>query len=302
MGNRVSIITSSREEGRGINSEFQYRCGVLKRLKTSCKDLKRNVADAVAHMESTPQHLRGVGTGYLSLCACLKNGGAGGSSTRCLREAEGGERGPSSRNVIDRQLANESFIGFQSFCDAMDDLKAGVCATFRNDIHERLTNQLEKLLSETEQVLALGKRTKGSMMRFSNATKAVSRYESEAANKGKDLSENKGYAKAVSDRNTKEGSFMADLETFNRRYEEVMVAAQEFCSSTTDIFLDSVVACYREFVTMLDVVETPPWSRFRSAGTEMTLHRMSGVRLSETAAEHRDDNKSSVTTEPKRLD
>ncbi|KAG5478915.1 hypothetical protein CUR178_05496 [Leishmania enriettii] len=301
MGNKVSIINNSGD-GTATGAELQYRHGVLKRLNASCKELKKSVADAVMHTESTPQHLRGVGTGYLNLCACLKHGGGSAGSTHSLRQVEGGERVAFSRSKVDRQLANESYMGFQSFCDAMDDLKAGACATFRAEIHEKFTKELGEMLADTKRALALGKKVKCSMSRFSNAAKLVSRQESAAASKGKDLSVNKSYTKAVSDRNAKEKEFTASLEAFNRQYEEVMAAAQEFCRSTTDVFLDSVVACYREIITMLDVVDTPQRSRFRSEERDIVLQQMPGVGFSESAARNQTDNKSSVATEPKRLD
>ncbi|KAG5478495.1 hypothetical protein LSCM4_04728 [Leishmania orientalis] len=302
MGNKVSIISNSKGDDTATGAELQYRHGVLKRLNASCKELKKSVANAVMHMESTPQHLRGVGTGYLNLCACLKHGGGSGGSTHSRRQAEGSERVAFSRSIVDCQLANESYIGFQSFCDAMDDLKAGACAKFRAEIHEKLTKELGKMLADTKRALALGKKAKGSMSRFSNAAKLVSRQESAAASQGKNLSAKRSYTKAVSDRNAKEKEFTAALEVFDQHYEEVMAAAQEFCGSTTDVFLDSVVACYREIITMLDVVDTPQWSRFRSEERDMVLHQMPGVGFSESAARNQNDNKSSVTTEPKRLD
>lgn len=302
MGNKNSSVDRSDVDDRGIYSEFMYRYETAKKLKLSYVMLKKNVATAVMVMEVTPKHLHDVGTGYSNVCACLKHGGSGGTNSRIQGRGEDREQASISRSRIDRELAEESFQGFQTFCEAMDDIKAGACVKCRTTIHERITVELDRMVLAVERVLKQGRKTMRSMDRFTKVAKYVSRRERAAVSKGTDLSSSKSYAKDVKRRNTKESLYKTELEAFDQLYENVMVGSQDFCTSTTDIFLDSIVGYYREIVATIDFSETPQCSRlrscFRSCEREMVTHQSSGGMFSEMPAEHKDFCKSSPPTVP----
>ncbi|CBZ34309.1 hypothetical protein, unknown function [Leishmania donovani] len=306
MGNKISSADQSNADDRGVHSEFVYRYETTKKLKLSYMMLKKNVATAVMTMEITPQHLRDVGTGYSNVCACLKHGGSGGANSRIQGRAEGRDQAPTSRSRVDRELADESYQGFQTFCEAMDDIKTGVCVTCRTAIHERITVELDRMVLTAERVLKQGRKTMRSMARLTKVARQVSRRERLAVSQGKDLSSSKSYAKAVKRRDAKESLYKTELEAFDQLYENVMVGSQEFCSSTTDIFLDCIVGYYREIVTTIDVSDTPQCSRlrsrFRSREREVVLHQASDARFCEMPAGHKDGSKSSPSTVPLKWD
>ncbi|CAG9574294.1 hypothetical protein LMJF_23_0980 [Leishmania major strain Friedlin] len=306
MGNTNSSADRSNADDRGVHSEFMYRYETTKKLKLSYMMLKKNVATAVMTMEVTPQHLRDVGTGYSNVCACLKHGGSGGTNSCIQGQAAGREQASISRSRIDREFADESYKGFQTFCEAMDDIKAGVCVTSRTAIHERITVELDRMVLTAERVLKQGRKTMRSMAHFTKVARQVSRRERAAVDQGKDLSSSKRYAKAVKERNEKESLYKTELEAFDQLYEHVMVVSQEFCSSTTDIFLDCIVGYYREIVATIDVSDTPQCSRlqsrFRSREREVVLHQASDAGFCAMPAGHMDGSKSLSSTVPLKWD
>ncbi|CAJ1008718.1 hypothetical protein Q4I28_004031 [Leishmania naiffi] len=302
MGNKISVIPNSKADNMAVSGEFQYRYSTMKKLKVSYSMLSKKISCVVIGMECTPQNLRDVGAGYSNVWACLKHSGASGGSSRRYSRAGEGEQARANRTTIDLEFVDESYHGFQTFCDAMDDLKARACAKYCNEIRIKVMKEVSVQLLAAEHVLSQGKKAERSRRRFTKAAKKVSQQESTAAKKGKDLSGSKSYMKAVASRNSRENIYVKELEVFDQQYEEVMVASQELCSSTTDIFLDCIVGYYREIVTLIDFADTPGCSRFRSHVPEVALHQASGAEFCEKAAGLKYGTKSSPSTEPLNLD
>ncbi|GET88759.1 hypothetical protein, unknown function [Leishmania tarentolae] len=307
MGNNNSRADKLTADDRGgANSEFVYRYQTVKKLKQSYVMLRKNISTVAMTMELTPQHLREVGTGYSNVCACLKHGSSGGANLRRQGQAEDGERAPNSHPRVDRELADESYQGFQTFCNAMDDVKTGACVTYRTTIHERITVELDRRLVSTKNALKQGSKTMRTMNRLTKAQKDVSQRERAAMRKGKDLSSSKSYSKAFEKRNAAESSYKAQLEAFDELYENVMAESQEFCASTTDIFLDCVVGYYREIISTIDFADTPESSRLRSCfssrAKEVSVPDASGAMLCEMPVENKDGNRSLASTEPLKCD
>ncbi|AIN98561.1 hypothetical protein LPMP_231110 [Leishmania panamensis] len=302
MGNKISGVFNSKTDNMAVSTEFQYRYSAMKKLKVSYSALSKKISGVVIGMECTPQNLRDVGTGYSNVWACLKHSGASGGSSRRYSRAGEGEQARANRTKVDLEFVDESYHGFQTFCDAMNDLKARACAKYCNEIRVKVMKEVSVQLLATEHVLSQGKKTEGCRRRFTKAAQKVSRQESAALQKGRDLSGSKSYMKAIANRNSRENMYSKELEVFDQQYEEVMVASQEFCSSTTDIFLDCIVGYYREIVTVIDFADTPGSSRFRSHVPDMALHQASGAEFCEKAAGLKCDKKSSPSTEPLNLD
>lgn len=296
MGNKLSNITVSKADGKDINPEFEYRYETLKKLRESNKSLKKSVTAALTNMDSTPKCLREVGAGYAGMTACLSHGGTGGSTSRRQSRADGADQG-GSKTKIDRDLADESYQMSQNFCNAMDDVKSGLCAKYRAEIQDKIAAELEKLSKATEQAIAQGKKTEDQMSRHGASRKSVKSMESAAAKKGKDVTANKSYAKAVSERDTKEKAYQSQLDGFDSRYEEVLVMYQEFCATTTDIFLDNVVNYYREMIKTLDYSDTPQRSRVREREAQVAHTERAPGAASREPAVHENSRSSSFNTE-----
>lgn len=285
VGINVSGVTTS-QVGAGIDHEFDFRYSNAGKVRAALKALARSINDANTAFMHTPARMVEVGEGFMSINACMNHGGAGGVSQSAAAAAGGGgtddgdvnsndnEDGYSQRNNatsngrssdintaaaaaaphtrVNRGLARDTFDSAQAWAAAMRNLRERDYQAYRGAVETEVLVKARDLSDKTDAVLSRGKAAEQSIGKHAARVRTVDGIEKKCATKGRDVSSDVDYSKAVAKRDEEDRIRTERRNSFHDAYEDLMADMQAFAVQSMDRYLDLTVAYNKEIVRVID--------------------------------------------------